>query len=237
MRDLARIIEKDDDALVVGLGDLIEAIGYSDFRFDPAEVSDWVEPQHLNNLFYIEAAYFAKLFAKTSGKWAMCIPGNHESTVVRRYHFDPTARIAEWMGCAYQGQGDEAGWLMLKMREGDGKVRNRVRIYCQHGWGGGELRGGDALKLERLCYRKDAHAVVMAHVHRPHAFPVTKEAITLRGWEEAQETWGVISYPMVEKHGYIARRGGNAPPMGYAVLTIQRMKVGPPKMGVELKSL
>lgn len=238
VRELARIVADDEDALVVGLGDYIEAIAYDDWRFSPTEMAEFVTQENLNNLFYCQAAYFAELFEATKGKWAMAIDGNHETYAARRYHTNATSIIADRMGCPYQGQGDEAGWLIVRMKSDDGtKTRDHVRVYCQHGWGGGELRGGLALKMERLLYRKDAHAVLMGHLHRPMAFPVGVESVNRRGWETRTERWGVISYPLIEKHGYLARKGGNAPPAGYAVLTIERNKDGPPKLGAELRQL
>ena len=233
--ELAQIIAADDDALAVGLGDYIEAVAPSDRRYHPTEVA--VEPENLNNIFYCQAAMFAEIFKPTVGRWAMVIPGNHETFAASRYHTDAAALIAGWLGTKYQGREDEAGWLQIRLYSTGKKRRGTVDIYCQHGWGGGELRGGDALKLERLCYRKQAQAVLMAHVHRSHAFPVTVESVNAAGWEVKETRWGVISYPLIEKHGYIARRGGNAPPAGYAVLEIEQVRNGPPKLSVELREL
>jgi hypothetical protein len=179
---------------------------------------------------------FVKLMEVTRGKWACVIAGNHETRAVTRYHIDVTAIIAEHLGTKYQGGTSESGWLLLRLY-GSNKLRNTVRIYLQHGWGGGELRGSDALKMQRLLWRKGADAVLMSHVHRPMAFPETVETVGNTGWELTVEHWGVIAYPMVGKHGYLARRGGNAPPVGYAVLTIKRSSDGSAMLGAELKAL
>jgi len=162
--------------------------------------------------------------------------GNHERTALAHSHFDATALIAERMGTAYHGGTDEGGWLQIRLRQGD-KVRYRMAIYMQHGWGGGALRGADALKLQRLAKDKDADLVLMAHCHRPSVFPEPKEGIDRNGWEYTRGVWGVIAFPMVGKHGYIARRGGNAPPAGYAVVTVERQHDGAPLIGAELKTL
>ena len=234
--ELAKIIAADKFAAVVGLGDYTESVSPSDYRFNITEVA--VEKESLDNIFYCQAARFSELMKPTIGKWAMLIPGNHETFAAHRYHTDPAALIAGWMGTKYQGRIDEASWLKVRFYSGDGKKRRgTANIYCQHGWGGGELRGGDALKLERLCYRKNAHAVLLAHVHRPHAFPVTVETLSAGGIEQEEVRWGVISYPMIGKHGYIAKHGGNAPPIGYAVLQIEQRRDQPVKISVELKPL
>ena len=237
---LAQIIAEDDNALAVGLGDYIEAIAPSDWRWEPMQVAPFIGPENVNNIFYCQAAYFAEVFKATKGKWAMMVPGNHETVAARRYHTDAGALIAGWLGTAYQGQEDEAGWLKVRFFSGKGKSeknRGSLDVYCQHGWGGGELRGGDALKLERLCYRKQAAVVLLAHVHRAHAFPITVEGVDNAGWEQPETRWGVISYAMIEKHGYIAKRGGNAPPIGYAVIEVERSTHEALRVSVELRQL
>ena len=233
---LAQRIANDDDALVVGLGDYIEAITIGDYRFDPAELAKPIAPEHLSNPLYCQALRFCKLWEPTRGKWACVIMGNHERTALSHVHFDATALIAERMGTKYHGGTDEGGWLQIRLMQGD-KVRYRLAVYMQHGWGGGALRGGDALKLQRLAKDKDADIVLMAHCHRPDAFPEPVEGIDRNGWECTKSVWGVIAFPMIAKHGYIARRGGNAPPAGYAVVTVERQHDGAPLIGAELKTL
>ncbi len=233
---LADIIAADHTAMVVGLGDYIEAIAPTDRRFDARELAQPIAPEHLTNPFYCQALRFCKLFEPTRGRWACVISGNHEDAALRHCHFDATAVIAERMGTAYHGGADEGGWLQIRMKD-DGKIRNGVSVYIQHGWGGGELRGGDALKLQRLLWRKEADAVAIGHSHRPMVFPETVEYIDRSGWEQVAERWGIVAYPMVDKHGYIARRGGNAPPAGYAVLSIERQHDGRARLGAELRAL
>ncbi len=233
---LVDIIANDPAAMVVGLGDYIEAIAPTDKRWDARELAEPIDENMLANPFYEQALRFCKLFGPTAGRWACVISGNHEGSARSRYFFDASAVIAERMRTAYHGGSDEGGWLYIRMRE-DGKLRNTASVYLQHGWGGGELRGGDALKLQRMLWRKAADAVVMGHSHRPMVFPETVEYIDRSGWEQVAERWGIVAYPMVDKHGYIARRGGNAPPAGYAVLSIERQHDGRARLGAELRAL
>ncbi|NLF03077.1 MAG: hypothetical protein GX601_19110 [Anaerolineales bacterium] len=233
---LAEIIADDPAGRVVGLGDYIEAIAPTDRRFDARELAQPIAPEHLTNPFYCQALRFCRLFEPTAGRWACVISGNHETTALSRYHFDATAVVAERMGTAYHGGADEGGWLQVRMKE-NGKLRNTVSVYIQHGWGGGEMRSADAGKLQRLLWRKAADVVAIAHVHRPMVFPETVEYIDRAGWEQVQTRWGVVAYPMVSKHGYIARRGGNAPAAGYAVVTIERQHDGAALIGAELRAL
>lgn len=233
---LAQIIADDPAGRVVGLGDYIEAISRTDPRFDPRETKQPIAPEDIEDPFQNQARHFYKLFKATRGKWVGVIRGNHETVALTRYHFDATAYIARKLQAPYLGGSDESGWLQVRMLDGD-KLRNTVSVYIQHGWGGGEMRGSDASKLQRLLWRKAADAVVMGHSHRPMVFPETVEYIDRAGWEQVQTRWGVVAYPMVSKHGYIARHGGNAPAAGYAVVTIERQHDGAALIGAELRAL
>lgn len=233
---LAAIVADDPCGRVVGLGDYIEAIAYTDKRFDARGVKQPIKPEDIEDPFQEQALRYAKLWRSTKGRWAAVIRGNHETVALNRYHFDATACIARELGAPYLGGSDEGGWLQVRMKEA-GKLRNSVSLYVQHGWGGGEMRSADAGKLQRLLWRKAADVVAIAHVHRPMVFPETVEYIDRAGWEQVQTRWGVVAYPMVSKHGYIARRGGNAPAAGYAVVTIERQHDGAARIGAELRAL
>lgn len=236
---LASIIAEDPDARIIGLGDYIEAIAPSDWRFDPSEVKsvpDDTGAEYLNNIIYAQAVHFSNLFSATKGKWLAVLSGNHESVAARKYHFDAAAIIAHQLGAKYLGGSDESGWLRLMVKK-HGKTRRTIDAYLQHGWGGGELRGGDALKLQRLAWRKNADLVLYAHTHRPMALPETVEYVDSAGTVRSQTRWAVICYPTVGKHGYIARRGGNAPSPGYTVITIRCESGNRVSIGVEMREL
>jgi hypothetical protein len=234
---LAELIASDKDAGIVGLGDYIEAIAFDDYRFDPSELVKPIVPEYLSNPMYSGALRFAKIWEPTKGKWLAMISGNHEGTATHRYHVDSVQLIADRLGgVPYVGGSDHSGWLRIQMREAE-KSRGTLHVYLIHGWGGGELRGADALKMQRLLGRKRAHLIVMAHVHRPNVFPEPFEYIDGAGWERTETRWGLINFPMVAKHGYLARKGANSPSPGYALVEIERRREKIPKISVSLKEL
>jgi hypothetical protein len=232
---LAGIIESDPYARVIGGGDLIEAIAPDDRRWDPRELAEPASPELLENLFYRQTLRFCKLMERTAGKWDGLILGNHEQTAVQKYYINPASIIAERMGTRYVGANEQCGWFRYVL-EDKGKIRAQVRVFAIHGWGGGELRGGDALKLQRLLWKKGADIILLAHVHRPMVFPETVETVDRQGRIVTEERFGVINYPLVDRHGYLARRGGNSCPAGCAVIQIERLHDGC-NISVELKSL
>jgi len=235
-RKLAGIIAADPDALVLGIGDYHEAIASSDPRFDPYELMEPITDSEIASPFTAQINRFMEVFSPTVGKWHAAIRGNHESAVLRHYHVDMAAILAHRLGCAYLGGSDESGWVLIRLFQGD-KLRQRVKVYLQHGWGGGSTAGSPANKLQKLMMKKAADLVLTGHHHRAIALADTIEGINNRGAEESRMVWGAIVQPLVGKHGYIAKKGGNSPAIGYTVAHIQRQHDGVPILGVEQMAL
>lgn len=233
---LANIIYQDTYGLAVGLGDYIEAISYQDKRFDPAELAQPIAPEHLQNPFYEQALRFVKLMEPTRGKWLCFLSGNHEERAMHYTNFNPLPIIAERLGAPYHGESDCGGWVRLRLWDGD-KQRNALDLFLSHGAGGGELRGGDTLRRNRLLLRKQADIVATGHGHKADAFPDSVECIDPMGYEHNSIRWSVECFPLAGKHGYLARQGGNAPPIGYAVAEITRNDNGPARVRVMMETL
>ena len=235
-RKYAGIIAADPFGIVIGGGDYFEAIASSDPRFDPYELTDPITADGLASPFAAQINHFYDIFKPTVGKWKALIRGNHESTVLRHYHTDMAAVLAHRLGSNYLGGSDESGWVLIRMFQGD-KLRQRVKVYIQHGWGGGSTVGSPANHLQKLMMAKDADLVLMGHHHKTITLSATVEGINNRGVEESRVVWGSVCPPLVGKHGYIARKGGNSPAIGYTVAHIHRQHDGPTVMGVEQMSL
>lgn len=233
---VASIIERDTYGMVVGLGDYIESISYTDKRFDPSELAQPIMPEHLSNPFYEGALRFVKLFEATRGKWLCLIAGNHEERAAHITNFDPLPIIAERLGTTYLGGSDCGGWARIQLVRNEHRI-NALDLFLSHGSGGGELRGGDVLRLQRLLMRKDADIVAVGHGHKPGTFVETSEGIGQNLFETNRMRWGVECFPLIGKHGYIARKGGNAPPIGYAVAEIKRRDIGPAEISISLNSI
>jgi predicted phosphodiesterase len=234
---LAAIVQADEYALVIGGGDYCEAIAPSDRRYDPRELAHPVAPEQIDNLFYCQALRFAKLMEPTRGKWAGLILGNHEHTAANKYFTNQAAIIADRLGTRYVGGSDQCGWFRIRWKRVNGRTRALTTIFVIHGWGGGELRGGDALKMQRLLWRKDCDLLLMGHTHRPMIFPETVESVDKAGVVQAQTRFGVIGYPLVGQHGYIARRGGNPAPTGYVCVRMYYRAARNVEMSIEQHSI
>lgn len=237
LKQLVEIIKEDRYACVVGGGDYSENIAPSDRRWTPRELPEPILPEHLENVFYCQALRFVKLFEPVREKFIGCILGNHETTAIRDYHINTGSIIAERLGTRYVGGTDQCGWFLLRLKSGN-KTRSTIKVFVIHGWGGGELRGSDALKLQRLLWRKGADVLLMGHVHRSMAMPETVESINNSGYTTSSIRWGSISFPLVGLHGYLAKKGANAPAPGYTMVKIKRNTNGnSAKIGVEMETL
>ena len=233
---LAKIIANDKLARVIGVGDFIEAVAPTDRRFTAAELSKPISQEHIDNPFYTQSLRFCKIFEATRGKWIGIDSGNHEATAAERYFFSPIPIIAERLGCQHHPGSDQGGWYRVKLL--DGKItRTQDDIFAMHGCGSGELRGGDALKLERLLGRKGADICIVGHGHKPMAIPIVFESLDKCGAEVSSMRWGLECFPLCGKHGYVAQRGGNASPIGYHVIEVHRQHDGPAKISVRMEAL
>jgi len=237
-RELAQIIAGDTFGLAVGLGDYIESIAFTDRRFDPSELAQPISPEHLSNPFYQQALRFAKIFEATRGKWLCLVAGNHEERAAHYFHFDPLPIIAERLGAVYHGDSDCGGWARVRMLDAPGgNMRNSIDLFLTHGSGGGELRGGDALRLQRMLLRKQADIVAMGHGHKATLFPESSELIDPMGYEKSVTRFGIEAYPLVGKHGYLARKGANDPPTGYVVAQITTNSHGHARISISMNEL
>jgi hypothetical protein len=235
--ELASIIAADPIGRVVGLGDFVEAVAPSDKRWSGRELPEYADTDMLENLFYRQAMRFCKLYDLTVGKWDVLIRGNHEQTAISRYFADPCAIIAERMKAKYIGDHEAGGWLVYLLKDDAGKTRAMVRVFIAHGWAGGELKGGTALALQRALLRKDADLLMLAHSHQAMAFPETVERVAQSGEIKTATRWGLVTFPLIEKHGYIARRGGNASPPGYSIVHLEAGMDNKLSISVEQRSL
>lgn len=232
--ELAKEIADDENGYVIGLGDFCECISPSDYRFDASQLHQPISAEHINNPFYTEALRFCKVWEPSIGKWIGLIPGNHEVKALRDYHIDVAAIISERMGCPYMGGTEQSGWVKVNLKHPGGSTAGSVRIFVTHGWGGGELRGGDALKLQRLLWKKEADVVAIGHLHKGMIFPETTDAITVAGYEYSKQKWGIISPAQVGKNAYLSRKGANEPNCGYAKITISKNRATTPSISASL---
>jgi predicted phosphodiesterase len=168
------------------MGDACNFINISDPRFDPYELAEWIytDPDALANLATAEVDKFIEYVSPIAGQCDAVVKGNHEKKLHKKYEHDVyKAIVAKLCGAAEYPNGYElalgyVGWLVLEfyscteatVRRGGGK-KQVIKLFLWHGAGGGKLRGGKALTMQRLAWIYGADIIVMGHVHSESVAP------------------------------------------------------------------
>ena len=94
LRDTINWIENKEDTYIIGMGDYIEAINFTDPRFNPNNIP----PQYLSRLGDIvikEKEELIKIFEPVSDRIICLLEGNHERKVYEKYHIDIQREICD----------------------------------------------------------------------------------------------------------------------------------------------
>ena len=163
------------------LGDQCDFINQHDPRYDLASLPRWLYDaayeQPKVGLAALQRDELARRIAKrkTLGKKLLAVvEGNHEA-MIRKY-----SETDSYVGLIEQIRADKeqqlaigaSGFLVLRFRRIAGAGDDRggdgytLRLYLHHGWGGGDLSGGVALKLEREMDRYAADIHLLGHLHK-----------------------------------------------------------------------
>lgn len=136
---------------------------------------------------------------RLAGRCIGVVEGNHEQKVMHdfgidMYHqFETALRVNE----AERLDLGMSGFVVLRFQQvtpgseapGHGYT---LTMYTHHGFGGGDLAGGVALKLEREMARFDCDLALLGHVHKVQAVPRSRP-IRVNGnlqLEQPPDVWG-----------------------------------------------
>ena len=165
-------IERDKYGFYLLGGDNLDCINAKDPRFDPRILPAWLL-ERWSETGDMAASQRAELIARLQkhaglrGKCVGVLEGNHETAIYRHTEtnvYDPLVEAlrqdGESLALGYEG------FVVWRFRRGGMHDTWTVVIYVNHGWGGGDLAGGVALKLERVMDRFDADVYLLGHHHR-----------------------------------------------------------------------
>jgi len=166
-------IKKDPYARFILLGDMIDAITRkNDRRHFEQNYAEWLWGK--DDIIQLQVDRVIDYFKPIAKKCIGIICGNHEKAVLRHADQDAYGRIVRALAQAgNQHQNDlqfgTSGSLTLLFKRGDEHASHlpttSLTIYCHHGYGGGKLKGGKALNLERELLQHQSDLVLMGHVH------------------------------------------------------------------------
>jgi len=164
----------------IGGGDYGEFIGYGDAkRFDPDAVSEKVTVKDLARLGKVTYTGIRDLFKPIAHKCLGLIVGNHEKQYMRRLQQED---LHGWL-CTELGVADLGysclmdvvfnrtpkaihGPVLSTIPPRDaGKHSETFRVWCHHGAGAAQTKGGKINRLTGFMRNFDADIFFMGHVH------------------------------------------------------------------------
>jgi predicted phosphodiesterase len=162
----------------IGGGDYGEFIGFGDAkRFDPDAVSERVSVKDLGRLGKVTYTQIRDLFEPIKHKCLGLIVGNHEQQYMRRLQQED---LHGWL-CTELGVADlgyscfmdvvfcrTAGAKngpILTDRPGKERHDQSFRVWCHHGAGAAQTKGGKINRLTSFMRNFDADIFFMGHVH------------------------------------------------------------------------
>lgn len=174
LRAAVEEIEADPLSFWLGMGDYCDFVQLSDPRFAAGALAEWVGLAELEDLSAAQRDRFLEIVKPIADKCLALLKGNHENSIHRHYEraiFDEiVAKVKGMMRDPPQVLGlGYSGWVRLTLERG-GTAEQKghywtSEIFAHHGWGGGRLAGGRALKLERAMRYYDADLILIGHHH------------------------------------------------------------------------
>ena len=203
-----REIRDDPDCYWIGLGDVADCVNKADKkRFSARSLADWITVADIDDIVGAQVRRVNEVLNPIAGKCLGFLMGNHEEAIAKFYERDAYGAIVR--GLVAAGAPDDiglgyAGWIQVVADDGYGQ-QHVTTIYAHHGYGGGALLGGKALRLARLMAdNPDADIVLMGHVHSVLHTVQTVNRIS-RGRLVQRNRHGVICgtflKPSVDDHG------------------------------------
>ena len=164
----------------IGGGDYCEFIGFGDAkRFDPDAVSDRVSVKDLGRLgkFSYDSLY-DNVFGKIKHKCLGLLLGNHEKQYMRRLQQEdlhgylctrmgvPNLGYSCFMDLVFNRTSGAKKPVIVAVPPRDaGKHAASFRIWCHHGAGAAQTKGGKINRLTNFMRAFDADMFFMGHVH------------------------------------------------------------------------
>lgn len=144
---------------VVFGGDQIDAINFSDKRFDYDNIAEFSK-KGLNNLVNVQTDRFIKMFKPLKGRIIGLLAGNHEEKIRLAYHFDACAKMCDALETRFLGYS-----AMIRLVFERGRAKNSCIVFMHHGVGAGTV-GSQLNKIHNVANDFEADIFLMGHCHQ-----------------------------------------------------------------------
>lgn len=165
--ELIKWIEKTENVMWLGMGDLADCIVSSDAkRFDIETIADWLyKSERIQDIAVAQFEKLEKMFAPIAHKCLGLLYGNHEKEILKRHHIDLIRNLCQSLNV--ENLGYEAMIRLSfeqKLKKGKGHSMSHT-IHAEHGYGGGRRPGAKINKIDMRDLGYDADIYLMGHVH------------------------------------------------------------------------
>jgi len=161
-------------------GDICDYVKPGDIkRFNIGVLADWLVSgtpdeirKRLSNVCNHQLRRALSIFKPLKPYSMGAIEGNHEYSITHYSNFDMHTAFCEGMGIP--DWTDECfSRIKFRLVQGKGTPKSRVvKLYAQHGMGGGRTAGAEPNHLQRLVTEwEDADVVMRGHSHTFHKLP------------------------------------------------------------------
>lgn len=152
---------KKKGAITVLVGDMIDAIGIHDRRFEPESLDPFFLP-YLSNLFQKQTEVFLDLVSPIKDQIVWCMTGNHETAIKKYKTHDAIDTIAKKLEIPIL---TDPGYTGLRFHAG--ACTCNLKVWASHGcFLGGRLIGGKVNRLKQVSEHFPGCDLYMAgHTH------------------------------------------------------------------------
>jgi predicted MPP superfamily phosphohydrolase len=158
LKNTLQWIRDKEDTYIIGMGDYIEAINFSDPRFNPLSISSEYL-KRLDDIVIKEKEELVELFEPVRDRIICFLEGNHERKVHEKYHINIQKEICEELGVI---DASTISYIRIKVR---GSHKRSVIVHAYHG-SNAPSEGTTALsQLIKNSRGKDADIFLCAHSH------------------------------------------------------------------------
>lgn len=157
-----KTIRDNENHYWIGGGDYCEFFNRRDKRHSADNETDFCHGK--TDIVQAQIDYFCDMIRPIMPKCLGIVEGNHENSMMVTYERDVTYEMLRMLDPGNQLFLGIAGFINLSFSFNDKRRRN-VAIFCHHGYGGGVLKGGHALALERVFMWYDCDVALLGHRH------------------------------------------------------------------------
>lgn len=165
-KDMVSWIQSKDDCLWVGMGDYIDAINYSDKRFDPKTISTkYLVEGDIDKCIQMQIQDFVDIIRPIKDKCIGLLRGNHEEAIRQHYHFDVLYEIAKELALPRKMLLYDTAVIRLHFDRDKSKSRHDYDMFLAHGNVAGRSQGAKANRINELHKFFLADIYLLAHSH------------------------------------------------------------------------